>query len=898
MLINSPNISGSLTVTGNSVITGSLTVLGGINATIEGTAATASYVEYTNVANKPPLVSGSEQISYSGLSGVPSGIVSSSAQVGEYGVFATTGSNQFNGSQAITGSLTVTGEVVAQTLNVQQVTSSIVYSSGSNVFGNDLGNTQQFTGSVSVTGSLTVNGTSAVTGTGTTNYLPKFTGSTTVGNSNLINDSSGNLGLGVTPSAWSGRTAIQLPDAAYVVSSGNSILLGANVYFDGSNRTYISTAAATDYRQVNGEHRWEVAPSGTAGETISFTQAMTLSAAGRLLIGKTNDEGYTLDVNGTGRFISSGGYFSIDSNGQVTSTQSLDVATAGGRFTGMSSRGALGAIHIEQTTTGANGGYIAFRTSDVGSTTPTEKVRITSGGNVGIGTVSPRSIDSTWGILTINGSSGGSMVQLRRGDVNAGYLYSDIFGTTLFETRASSLVFGTNDTERMRITSGGNIGIGTTIPVSNDGDSRTLQLGNRLVIQNVIGSQFLLGTNCYYDGVSWKYIAAAKAQAVRGTGESGAIQFSLSATGTAGGTIANMDGSDVKMIILDSGNVGIGTTSPAEIFHVNKNSAGNVVGGYFTNSQANTGAESVSLAFGLNRSGGDFVRQIKAITFGAEQQWTGTPSTVDGYLAFSTVADENVAERMRITSGGDVGIGTNSPLQTSTNRRVLTINGTTSSLINIAAGGSLGSVWYTDGSYTQFYGIGTLDLMTGTANPILFSPNNTERMRITSVGEVQIGTTSIATDNGIQLYPTGEIYSHRSGTDSTNQMRFYRNNSVVGSITTDGTSTAYVTSSDYRLKINLNPINNALQKLSELNPLKFNFISEPENEIMGFLAHEVQQVVPNAVYGQKDAIDGEGNPVYQGIDHSKLIPLLTAALQEQQSQIEILKTKIEILEQS
>jgi hypothetical protein len=103
-----------------------------------------------------------------------------------------------------------------------------------------------------------------------------------------------------------------------------------------------------------------------------------------------------------------------------------------------------------------------------------------------------------------------------------------------------------------------------------------------------------------------------------------------------------------------SGNVGIGTDSPSEILQTNKNSAGNIVGGYFTNSQANTGAESVSLAFGLNRSGGDFVRQVKAITFGAEQQWTGTPSTVDSYLAFSTISNETVAERMRITSGGDL----------------------------------------------------------------------------------------------------------------------------------------------------------------------------------------------------------------------------------------------------
>jgi hypothetical protein len=121
-----------------------------IMATTTGTvtnATSASYVEYSNVANKPALIS-------------------SSAQIVGYNVFATTGSNQFNGSQAVTGSLTVTGQVVAQTLNVQQVTSSIVFSSGSNIFGNSLSNTQQFTGSVSVTGSLTSNG--ALTGTSAT----------------------------------------------------------------------------------------------------------------------------------------------------------------------------------------------------------------------------------------------------------------------------------------------------------------------------------------------------------------------------------------------------------------------------------------------------------------------------------------------------------------------------------------------------------------------------------------------------------------------------------------------------------------------------------------------------------------------------------------------------------
>jgi hypothetical protein len=145
MLINSPNISGSLTVTGNAVITGSLTVLGGINATITGSATTASYVEYSNVANKPTLVSGSSQVTYSGLTGVPSGIVSGSSQITYSGIsgipsgivsgsaqvtalgFATTGSNTFQANQTITGSLFITQNlVVAGSSSIQYISSSVL----------------------------------------------------------------------------------------------------------------------------------------------------------------------------------------------------------------------------------------------------------------------------------------------------------------------------------------------------------------------------------------------------------------------------------------------------------------------------------------------------------------------------------------------------------------------------------------------------------------------------------------------------------------------------------------------------------------------------------------------------------------------------------------------------
>jgi hypothetical protein len=115
-------------------------------------------------------------------------------------------------------------------------------------------------------------------------------------------DSSGNFGLtSSTLSAWSGRTAIQIPDSGYVVASGANLLVGSNVYFNGTNRTYISTAAAADYRQINGEHRWESAASGTADTTISFSTTMTLTAAGNLGIG-TATPGQKLEVAGNLRF--------------------------------------------------------------------------------------------------------------------------------------------------------------------------------------------------------------------------------------------------------------------------------------------------------------------------------------------------------------------------------------------------------------------------------------------------------------------------------------------------------------------------------------------------------------------------------------------------------------------
>ncbi len=118
--------------------------------------------------------------------------------------------------------------------------------------------------------------------------------------------------------------------------------------------------------------------------------------------------------------------------------------------------------------------------------------------------------------------------------------------------------------------------------------------------------------------------------------------------------------------------------------------------------------------------------------------------------------------------------------------------------------------------------------------------------------------------------------------------RYYGTN--VGNISSNTTSTNYATASDYRLKKDWQPIACPSKIIKLLKPVNFAWKINDERSD-GFLAHEVQEVIPAAVVGNKDAIDEEGNPVYQGVDYSKLVPVLTATIQELIQRIEILEAK-------
>jgi len=176
-----------------------------------------------------------------------------------------------------------------------------------------------------------------------------------------------------------------------------------------------------------------------------------------------------------------------------------------------------------------------------------------------------------------------------------------------------------------------------------------------------------------------------------------------------------------------------------------------------------------------------------------------------------------------------------------------------------------------------------------------FSTANTERMRIASNGFVQIGTTTaggvFTVTNAMSTNDTLMQLNDAGGTGNHTQIEFRNTNGQVGTINTSGSATAYNTSSDYRLKENVDYDFTALDRVAQLKPARFNFIADADTTVDGFLAHEVQEIVPEAVTGEKD---GE---TMQGMDYGRITPLLVKAIQEQQTLIESLTARIETLEE-
>lgn len=285
------------------------------------------------------------------------------------------------------------------------------------------------------------------------------------------------------------------------------------------------------------------------------------------------------------------------------------------------------------------------------------------------------------------------------------------------------------------------------------------------------------------------------------------------------------------------------------------------------------------------------------VTSGTIATLNSTTGTIGTLVATGTITGSTNV--VNIGSGqiykdatGNVGIGTTSPIKpldvsfaSGTRRFVASYD---DSLVTIKSANASNNpeVLRVIGDRIQF-NIGTV----GAGNEI---------MRLDANGNLGIGVTvgTIAGDAGplmVSSTSSVPILAARSG--DGNVMRFYRSGTQVGSINLTSGATAYVTSSDYRLKTNLEPISNGIERVKQLPVYRFNWIEDQSgNKVDGFVAHEAKAIVPECVVGEKDAVDSNGKPIHQGIDQSKIVPLLTAALKEAIAKIEVLESKVATLE--
>jgi hypothetical protein len=187
------------------------------------------------------------------------------------------------------------------------------------------------------------------------------------------------------------------------------------------------------------------------------------------------------------------------------------------------------------------------------------------------------------------------------------------------------------------------------------------------------------------------------------------------------------------------------------------------------------------------------------------------------------------------------------------------------------------------------------------ADTLGFAEGGTEVGRFDSSGNLLVNTTSglgaarfVVEQNTLTANPMA-VSNPRSTAATDYAIMFYRNATLVGSIQTSLSATSYVTSSDYRLKENVQPMTGALAKVAALKPCTYQWKSDGTSS-QGFIAHELAEVVPECVTGEKDAVNEDGSIKPQGIDTSFLVATLTAAIQEQQQMIETLQAKVAALE--
>ena len=376
-----------------------------------------------------------------------------------------------------------------------------------------------------------------------------------------------------------------------------------------------------------------------------------------------------------------------------------------------------------------------------------------------------------------------------------------------------------------------------------------------------------------------------------------------------------VDGSNATAITIDSSeNVGIGTTSPAHLLELVRSSTDFGATLEINNTSSANGSVSAVRYVTENETTGLMIgKHSNGFTGGADLAFINQELNSD--LAIST----NNTERMRIDSSGNVGIGAVATLGalhvTSSLTDIVTFEntdaGTTGAQLLLyhnssspADGDRVGALAFQGkddgGNHTTYAGIRCLatDISDGSEDGTLtFSCTRdgsfTEAMRITSGGGVGINTTAPTGAFTVQELSGQVMRSESSSSGTVTHLQFVKVSggaAQIGAITGTTSSVSYTSGSDYRLKENVITDWDATTLLKQLKPSKFNFKDNQSETVTGFIAHEVQEVLPYLVNGEKDGED------MQSMDYAKLTPLLTKAIQEQQELIEDLKSRIEVLE--
>ena len=483
--------------------------------------------------------------------------------------------------------------------------------------------------------------------------------------------------------------------------------------------------------------------------------------------------------------------------------------------------------------------------------------------------------------------------------------------------------------------------VGAETAISNWEDTTNewgaLHLGNGGSVfgagSDTTNSQAYIATNVYYDG-GWKRIGAGEASFINlnddghiffqhastsaGTNSAGgAISFTqslkLGVDGNAifnGSVRAGGDGATFGVVGIEGAggdatldlfsDVGSGTRGKAEIFFTTDSSSDHVSCASIVMEQPpnDEAARKGQIIFKVSDNSGP--TQAMIIENNLNTTFAGSVD-VNGYTALGNTSIDTTYELLV----GNIGNNANVKIKATSDSARLYLDAEDTS-------GETSDIWFQAGGSTEAGIRGD-----NSGNLRFTSGGTTERMRL-SGGSLLLGTTSNSTQ-WEDSSGDGSLYYHQHTAGSRNTgiaissdtsvgyamfyinaidganderfMAFYRNNTQIGTISlSNTTNVSYDTSSDYRLKENIEPMTGSIARLKQIKPSTFNFISEPDVSCEGFIAHELGEVVPNAVSGKKDAMRDDGKEIMpQGVDFGRVVPLLVSALQEAIERIEVLE---------